>query len=149
MKIVDIQIKNFRLLKEVSISLNETSTLIVGRNNTGKTSLTEIFRSLFGTKNSLRFEDFNIAVLPKFKEAYELYLLKAEESEIRKKLPVIELKMKINYKDNKDSYGILSSFILDLDPDQFETEILMQYVLSDGKANTFFNNIEDTTDFQF
>jgi len=137
-KIVDIQIKNFRLLKEVSISLNEISTLIVGRNNSGKTSLTEIFRSLLGTKKSLRFEDFNIAVLPKFKEAYELYESKAEESEIRELLPVIELKMKINYKDNSDSYGILSSFILDLDPDQFETEILMQYVLSDGKVNTFF-----------
>lgn len=149
MKIIDIQIKNFRLLKEVSISLNEISTLIVGRNNTGKTSLTEIFRSLLGTKKSLRFEDFNMAVLPKFKEAYELYVSNAEESEIRELLPVVEFKMKINYKDNSDSYGILSSFILDLDPDQFETEILMQYVLSDGKVNSFFSDIEDTTDFQF
>jgi predicted ATP-dependent endonuclease of OLD family len=143
MKITNIQIKNFRLLRDVSISLDPTSTLIVGRNNTGKTSLTEIFRCFLRTKKALKFEDFSITSLWKFKEAYNLFLTDAEESSIRDFLPVIELRMRINYQDNRDSYGILSSFILDLNPSQFETEILIQYKLADGKLTPFFNGIEE------
>jgi len=50
MKIKELKIRNFRLLKDVSLSLADKSTVIVGRNNTGKTSLTEIFRSFFSEK---------------------------------------------------------------------------------------------------
>jgi predicted ATP-dependent endonuclease of OLD family len=149
MKIKNIQIKNFRLLKDISISLDKTTTLIVGRNNTGKTSLTEIFRSFFGSKNSLNFEDFNIDSITKFKQSYELYKTKAEEAEVRSLLPVIEMKMIVNYKDNADAYGVLSNFILDLDPKQFETEILIQYKLADGKIDAFFSDIEEATDSLF
>lgn len=149
MKLINIQVKNFRLLKEVTISLNNTTTLIVGRNNTGKTSLTEIFRSFFVTKKNLRFEDFNITSLPKFKQAYELHKVNSEENEVRATLPMIEMKMKVNYKDNRDSYGVLSNFILDLNPDQFETDILIQYKLSDGKVNSFFSDIDETNDTLF
>lgn len=44
MKIEKVEINNFRLLKNTSLSLQEKTTVIVGRNNSGKTSLTEIFR---------------------------------------------------------------------------------------------------------
>jgi Predicted ATP-dependent endonuclease of the OLD family len=42
MKIKTIQIQNFRLLKNVTLSLEDNTTVIVGRNNSGKTSLTEV-----------------------------------------------------------------------------------------------------------
>ena len=42
MKIKQIQVKNFRLLDNVSINIEDDVTLIVGKNNTGKTSLFEI-----------------------------------------------------------------------------------------------------------
>ena len=43
-----IDITNFRLLQDVSLSLEDCVTVIVGRNNSGKTSLTELFRRLLG-----------------------------------------------------------------------------------------------------
>lgn len=44
MKIEKVHINNFRLLRAVDISFEDLSTVIVGRNNSGKTSLTEVFR---------------------------------------------------------------------------------------------------------
>ena len=44
MKIRDIAIKNFRLLEDVKLNIEEDITLIVGKNNTGKTSLFEVIK---------------------------------------------------------------------------------------------------------
>jgi putative ATP-dependent endonuclease of the OLD family len=52
MPIQKIEIKNFRLLNEVELSLEKRTTVIVGRNNSGKTSLTELFRRLPAIPNS-------------------------------------------------------------------------------------------------
>lgn len=43
MLIKELEVKNFRLLKDVKLSLDPETTVIAGRNNSGKTSLTEIF----------------------------------------------------------------------------------------------------------
>ena len=48
MRLHKIDIQNFRLLAKVELLLEEKSTVIVGRNNSGKTSLTELFRRLLG-----------------------------------------------------------------------------------------------------
>ena len=73
MKITQISIKNFRLLEDVELCLEDVSTLIVGRNNSGKTSLTELFRRLLAEKGpSFRLEDFSLGVLEQFWGAYEL-----------------------------------------------------------------------------
>ncbi len=60
MKIQSARIKNYRLLKNVCLTLDDRTTLIVGRNNTGKTSLAEIFRSFLSPAGpKVRYEDFN------------------------------------------------------------------------------------------
>jgi predicted ATP-dependent endonuclease of OLD family len=46
MRITRVAIRNFRLLEKVELSFDENTTVIVGRNNSGKTSLTELFRRL-------------------------------------------------------------------------------------------------------
>ncbi|WP_330958632.1 AAA family ATPase [Burkholderia thailandensis] len=43
MRIAKIKVEGFRLLQDVEIMLESNSTVIVGRNNSGKTSLTDIF----------------------------------------------------------------------------------------------------------
>ena len=48
MRLHKIEIQNFRLLGKVELLLEAKSTVIVGRNNSGKTSLTELFRRLLG-----------------------------------------------------------------------------------------------------
>ena len=49
MYIKKVEVKNFRLLKDVTLTLEEKATVIVGRNNSGKTSLTEFFRRLLSS----------------------------------------------------------------------------------------------------
>ena len=53
-----LQVENYRLLKEVSISLDKNLTLFVGKNNTGKTSLMEVIKFLISNASSLPFDDY-------------------------------------------------------------------------------------------
>lgn len=141
MKIKSLRVKNFRLLKDISLSLSETSTVIVGRNNTGKTSLTEIFRSFLSASSKLRHEDFNISALKEFETAHSAYIHGKKESEVRKIIPSVELEILVNYEENQDEYGGLCEFILDLDESQNETKILISYQLKDGKVKQLFDGI--------
>ena len=52
MKLRHAKIKNFRLLADVQLALEDLTTVVVGRNNSGKTSLSEIIRQHFNSKIS-------------------------------------------------------------------------------------------------
>ncbi|WP_210210928.1 AAA family ATPase [Rhizobium leguminosarum] len=43
MRIKSVDIENFRLLRHVAVGLEERTTLVVGRNNSGKTSIGSYF----------------------------------------------------------------------------------------------------------
>ena len=65
MKIKNIKINNFRKLhKDVSIDV-DLETLIVGKNNTGKTSIFEAFDKFLSTGKDFKIEDFNYKVITK------------------------------------------------------------------------------------
>lgn len=142
MQIEKIEIKNFRLLKNVSLSLQDKTTVIVGRNNSGKTSLTEIFRR-FSKKEKFKLEDFSLSSLPDFSKALKAKLDNEKDSIIRGILPSIDLVLLINYADNKDDYGVLSNFIIDLDEKITRTQIRISFKLQDGKIEGFFSGLAD------
>lgn len=50
MKIEKIIVRNFRLLKDFSIDLEDGLSLVIGKNNVGKTSLLLILDQFIGTK---------------------------------------------------------------------------------------------------
>jgi recombinational DNA repair ATPase RecF len=52
-----IEIKNFRLWKDTSIELEQQSTMIVGKNNCGKTSFMDLMQLLVKNKNP-KFDDY-------------------------------------------------------------------------------------------
>ena len=141
MKIKKLRIRNYRLLKDISLSLSDNSTVIVGRNNTGKTSLTEIFRSFFSDNAKMQYEDFNISSLQEFKKALTAYTEGKGEAEIRKLIPTIELEILLDYQDNRDAYGCIGDFILDLNENQTETTVLIRHQLGDGKIKLFFDGL--------
>ena len=61
MRIKHVEIENFRLLRKVAIGLEERTTLIVGRNNSGKTSIAELFRRLLSERTlTFRLEDCSL-----------------------------------------------------------------------------------------
>lgn len=64
MQIKKAEVENFRKLKNVTIDLDDSVTLIVGRNNSGKTSLSEVFNKFLGPNNpGFTFDDFSFSVL--------------------------------------------------------------------------------------
>jgi putative ATP-dependent endonuclease of the OLD family len=140
MFIKNIEIKNFRLLKNVTLTLQKESTVIVGRNNSGKTSLTEIFRRFFSGKNpAFTLADFSLASLDQFGEALKAKIKGNEEPLIRNLIPSIDLYITIDYSDNKDDYGALSEFIIDLDENTTEAKIKFSYEFKKvGKLDTLF-----------
>lgn len=138
-----IDIKNFRLLENVALSLEKRTTVIVGRNNSGKTSLTELFRRLLTDKiPNFRLEDFSLSVHEKFWQAYEQLQAGTDEITVRATLPAIEISLSVNYEDNTASYGPLSEFIIDLNTDCTETLIKVRYELEKGNLKTLFEDIE-------
>jgi len=147
MHIDKIEIKNFRILKEVQISLEESTTVIVGRNNSGKTSLTEIF-ILFLSENSPKFslEDFTLSEHEKFWNAF-LYMNDGKaDDEIRECLPFIEMRLTISYDVTAIDLGPLSDFIIDLNPDCSEVVAVIQYQLKDGNIRSLFESIQYVSD---
>lgn len=145
MIIKSAKIKNYRLLRDVYLTFDNRTTLIVGRNNTGKTSLAEVFRSFLSSSGpKVRYEDFNQACLSDFEVALNAYIDEAPEEQVRSLIPNIELELLIDYQDDKDDYGVLGDFIIDIDETLFETKILVSYQLKDGKIKDFFHELDIT-----
>lgn len=135
MHIRRIEVKNFRLLREVSLLLEERTTLIVGRNNSGKTSLTELFRRLLSDKSpGFRLEDFSLASHQGFWQAVELLRQKKGEDEIRNALPVIEVRLTVRYAVTSEGLGALCDCIVDLDPTCTDALIVISFAPGDGKV---------------
>jgi predicted ATP-dependent endonuclease of OLD family len=53
-----IAVKNFRSLKDVVIDFEEDITVLVGENDSGKTSVVEVLKILFDNK-SVEIDDFS------------------------------------------------------------------------------------------
>lgn len=118
-KLVNVQVEGFRLLENIEIAIEETATVVVGRNNSGKTSLTEVFDRFLGEQmGRFRLEDFAAAIRPKFLTA-KASRDGGEESpeEVLAKLPVIALSLTFRYDADTDDLGPLAPFVIDLDPD--------------------------------
>jgi putative ATP-dependent endonuclease of OLD family len=73
-KIKTIKIKNFRLLHNVSMQLEDETTVVVGRNNCGKTSFSDIIRKFLSERSTFEIEDFSSACYDEFCAAHRAYL---------------------------------------------------------------------------
>jgi putative ATP-dependent endonuclease of OLD family len=143
MHIHKLIIKNFRLLSDVELSLEENTTVVVGRNNSGKTSLTEIFqRFLSGTSPTFKLEDFSLTAHEGFWNAFLTRRDGAENDAVRGHIPAIEVRLSISYSDNPDDLGPLADFVVDLDPDCTTATISLQCKLEDGKLEALLDEIE-------
>ena len=138
-----IEIQNFRLLAKVELLLEEKSTVIVGRNNSGKTSLTELFRRLLGDSTpSFRLEDFSLSAHEGFWKAFRAKEDKKSEDEIRKLFPSIEVKLTIAYDKAAANLGVLGDCIIDLDPNCEQAVVQIRYALREGEIFAFFTDVK-------
>ncbi|MEQ3656506.1 MAG: AAA family ATPase [Dokdonia sp.] len=143
MRIQNIQVRLFRLLANLNINLEDDITLVVGRNNTGKTSLLEVVKSFTSGDDSISFEDFSQASYSIFKNLYKEYVKtlipgisdenkEAIENKILEQFPKIQLQIEFVYDKAKDSLVELSEFITDLDPERNDACVLLSYETING-----------------
>jgi predicted ATP-dependent endonuclease of OLD family len=143
MKIRALTVQNFRLLENVELCLEDDTTLIVGRNNSGKTSLTELFRRLLAD-SSPRFslEDFSLGTHERFWEARELFRNNEEENVVRDRLPAISVSLSVEYAADEE-LGTLSDFIVDLNAACTSTMIVVTYAVGAGKIASLLAELSD------
>lgn len=142
MHLKNISIKNFRLLQDVSLRLERQTTVVVGRNNSGKTSLTEVLKRLLEDNSaSFRLEDFSFGTHEEFWDALDAAGKEgADEAEVRKVLPSIEVRLMFEYRVDED-LGVLSEFVIDLDPDCTEALVVARYELKEGRLKELFADL--------
>jgi predicted ATP-dependent endonuclease of OLD family len=142
MKLNRAKIKNFRLLRDVELVLEDQITLIVGRNNSGKTSLSEIIRRFTSDKNAtFQIQDFSIECYDDFCKALEAKNKGMEEPEIRALLPYIELRMFFRYDPAQPQLGPLGEFVVDLDMACDEALVVMRFEPADGTIDRLFDGL--------
>lgn len=143
MKIRALTVQNFRLLENVELCLEDDTTLIVGRNNSGKTSLTELFRRLLADSTPrFRLEDFSLGAHERFWEARERFRNNEEENVVRETLPAISVSLSVEYAADEE-LGTLSDFIVDLNDTCSTTKILVTYAIAEGKIAALFAELGD------
>lgn len=139
-----INIRNFRLLEKVEILLEKRTTVIVGRNNSGKTSLTELFKRLLSdSPPKFSIEDFSLSAHEQFWKAFVLKNQNCDKNEVRNALPIIEVRLTIKYDEKTASFGPLGDFIIDLNLDCTEALVVIRYQLKDGEIDALFEDMQN------
>lgn len=143
-KIKTIKIKNFRLLHDISLQLEDVTTVVVGRNNCGKTSLVDIIRKFLSERSTFEIEDFSSACYDKFCAAHRAHLKGADLEEIRALLPSIDLRLHISFDPTVPDFGPLREFVIDTDENCTEAVIVCSRSLADGQIAALFEGHEET-----
>jgi len=128
MKLIKIKIKNFRLLQDVSVDINEDLSLIIGKNNSGKTSfltILEKFLSGESSKNKFSFYDFSSELRCKLQN-----LIKADSAPKENEFPLsVSMKLFIEYSDD-DDLSRISKLMQSLAPDNNIIVLAFEYILA-------------------
>jgi putative ATP-dependent endonuclease of the OLD family len=114
-----------------TITFDPSTTSIVGKNNTGKTSLTSIFKTFLSDKNFFSFEEFSLQSHNQFINTYKCFKSITEKTKehnlllIQKDIPKIQLFLTVQY-DEKDNWANIKPFFIELS-EESEFTILCEY----------------------
>lgn len=117
MLISKIKIRNFRLLRDTTLDLKKDISLLIGKNNTGKTSFLVLLEHFFNSKSKkFQYNDFPLST------RNEINNINADTNIDDLSIQLI---IEIQY-DEDDDLEVLSDFMLDLDPDIKTVKILFE-----------------------
>ncbi|WP_421704510.1 ATP-dependent nuclease [Aliiroseovarius sp.] len=124
MKLSKVEVKNFRLLKDVSIPLEDELSLIIGKNNCGKTSLLLLLERFLGSSTPhFAYEDISLDTSRK--------LLEWISSDTPDTPPPdnisIELVAYISYDENDDLSNVGRTILMDLNPENKTLVLVFEY----------------------
>lgn len=150
-----IKVKNFRLLKNFELTLNNKLSLVIGKNNCGKTSVISVLSKLLNS-SKIFWEDIN---LDRQKELFE-YLLQAAATNntttntsnltISNTWEAANLQLFIEYNDT-DTYTNIRKFIMDLNPNNNVILIEFSVYISENNTKQLIDilNEKDIKEFKY
>lgn len=148
MHIKRIEIKNFRLLKNVSIELEKDSTLIVGKNNSGKTSFMDLLENIISNK-PIQFYDYPTDERIKLYKSVKEFLKNEITFETLNNsilLPNVRIWIDYSLENENEILGALSPFIVDIDENISDVIIEVEYKIIITEEN--FKSLFENTDFE-
>lgn len=129
MKISKIEIKNFRILRDISVDLEENLSLVIGKNNCGKTSLLTLLDKFIGKKSntpSFSFDDLNLDAGKVVKGYIEGVKPLPDD------LPFlgIRLRLFITYDEADNLANVGDTILMDLDPENNTMVLTFDYAIN-------------------
>ena len=137
MQLSKIRIKNYRLLIDAELEVDPKTTLIVGRNNTAKTSCFACIGNVLDGK-PVSFNDYPLLRREDFYTKIALFMeKKLSYQELCEQIEVISVDFQVDYSldDPDDNLGALSPFIIDVDVDTTAALIRAEYRLKTDEKN--------------
>jgi len=145
MQLSKIRIKNYRLLIDAELEVDKKTTLIVGRNNTGKTSCIDCINTVLSGKD-FSYDDYPLEKRKEFFDLIAKFMSKEISfTEFCDNLSIISIEFLVDYSTDgtEDNLGALSPFIIDVDLDTTEALIRVEYrVKADEKV--LWNLLEES-----
>lgn len=139
MRLTKAFIRNFRRLEEVEVDFEDSETVFVGPNNSGKTSATSIFRCFLSSRD-FKIHDFSIQRIS------EIDQYSPEEGNIV--FPSIELDLWFEFDPENISFGRAFALLSSVSIEAHEVGIRCKYLLEDisklwAEYNTIFPSDDD------
>ena len=145
MKIKEVEISNFRKLRNKVIIDFQDAILVVGKNNTGKTSVFEVFEKFLTVKKNFKFEDFSAYSIServindiyseykRIKDGKEAGKLSDEELQtITSAFPCITLKTTILV-DEVDNLAVIKELLYEFTNNR-EIQLVSKYEIQNCKS---------------
>ena len=152
MKIKTICVSNYRKIHDITINMDDNITIIAGANNSGKTSLVELFNAVFGKqKNKLHLYDFSAVECQKWSSdiysklvsifdanglredtisaIYDL-IFPSTASADAMQMPPIEVKIQVDYNEKEDDIRNFADYIMEFDPSNVSFYFIYRYALN-------------------
>ena len=150
MKIRTIQISGFRKILKATINMEDDITVIAGANNSGKTSIVELFNYVFNSKGGLGCDDFPVyesqewctAVFSYFQTQFNQgnekedlienilgTIMPSENPENEMRLAPIEVMIQVDYNPASDDIRNFADYIMELDPDNSSFYFIYRFEL--------------------
>ncbi|MFD4771343.1 AAA family ATPase [Streptomyces niveus] len=147
MRLAHAEVTNFRALRHADIHIDSSTTLVVGRNNSAKTSFVNLFEKFFSSSDDVKFmlEDLTTSRIADLEHARGLYgeaeqqaaagdeeaseVLRGKAVEL---VPTIRLALTIDY-DEGDDLAPISTVILDLDENCQKVRIIATLSAADPR----------------
>lgn len=135
MHLSKIHIRNYRLFEDTELDVDKNMTLIVGRNNTAKTSLFECLKTVLNMK-PISFYDYPLGKRKKLIKSFTDFVKnKKTFNDLCQSLELFSIEFYVDYfeNENDDLLGELEPFIIDVDSSITTALICVKYELKQNE----------------